>query len=234
MADLDTGRLHAALLSMRDEAYRDFSCKLIPTVDADTVIGIRTPVLRKFAKEFARTDAAAEFLAALPHTYYEENLLHGMLISMERDFEAVCSALDAFLPYVDNWAVCDQTIPKAFAARPSPLLPKIRRWLADTHPYTVRFGVGMLMKFYLGDGFSPEILDMVAALRSEEYYVNMMIAWFFAEALAKRYDAALPYLLEHRLAPWTHNKAIQKATESYRISDARKAFLRTCKVTHTC
>lgn len=232
MADIN--KLHTELLSMRDEAYRDFSCKLIPTVDANTVIGIRTPVLRKFAKAFARTDAAADFLAALPHTYYEENLLHGMLISMERDFDAVCGALDAFLPYVDNWAVCDQTIPKVFAACPPPLLPKIRQWLADTHPYTIRFGVGMLMKFYLGDSFSPEILDMVAALRSAEYYVNMMIAWFFAEALVKQYDAALPYLRSYRLAPWTHNKAIQKATESYRISDAQKAFLRTCKVARPC
>lgn len=222
--------VRSQLFALQDPAYRTFQCKLMPTVDPETVIGIRTPALRQFAKTFAKTADAAAYLEILPHRYYEENNLHGFLIEAIREFDQAVAALDAFLPYVDNWATCDLMRPKVFQRHLPALLPQIRRWMASDHTYTVRFGVEMLMTFYLEDAFRTEYLDWVALVRSEEYYVNMMIAWYFATALAKQYDAALPYLMERRLAPWTHNKAIQKALESYRISDAQKALLRTMKV----
>lgn len=218
------------LLSLEDPSYRAFQCKLMPTVDPDTVIGIRTPALRRFAKAFAKTPEAEAYLQLLPHRYYEENNLHGFLIESIRDFDQAVAALDAFLPYVDNWATCDLMRPKVFGKNLPALLPELRRWMASDHPYTVRFGIEMLMTYYLDAAFQPEYLDWVADLRSEEYYVNMMIAWYFATALAKQYHAALLYLQERRLAPWTHNKAIQKAVESYRISDEQKTLLRTLKV----
>ena len=223
-------RVRTELLALQDLPYRAFQCKLMPTVDPETVIGIRTPVLRQFAKAFAKTPEAAAYLKLLPHRYYEENNLHGFLIESIRDFDRAVAALDAFLPYVDNWATCDLMRPKVFRRNLPALLPELRRWMAADHPYTVRFGLEMLMTFYLDEAFRPEYLDWAASVRREEYYVNMMIAWFFATALAKQYDAALPYLTERRLAPWTHNKAIQKALESDRISDAQKTLLRTMKV----
>ena len=218
------------LFEMQDLSYREFHIKLIPTVDPDTVIGVRTPKLRKFAKEFAKTPQAAEFLQILPHKYYEENNLHGFLIETMQDYDGAIAALDTFLPYVDNWATCDMIRPKVFRHHLIRLREQIKIWMASDHMYTVRFAMEMLMTFYLDEHFEPEYLTWVAAVRSDEYYVNMMIAWFFATALSKQYDAALPYIEQKRLAPWTHNKAIQKAIESYRISDGQKSYLRKLKV----
>ncbi len=218
------------LFALQDLKYRDFQCKLMPTVPTETVIGIRTPELRKYAKTFSKTPEAAEFLKILPHRYYEENNLHGFLIESMRDYGQVIAALDAFLPYVDNWATCDLMRPKVFQKHLPELLEEIRRWMASDRTYTIRFGMEMLMTFYLDEAFRPEYLDWVAEVRSQEYYVNMMIAWYFATALAKQYGAALPYIENHRLEPWTHNKAIQKAIESYRITEEQKMYLRTLKV----
>lgn len=222
--------VQARLFAMQDLPYRDFQCKLMPTVAAETVIGVRTPELRKFARAFAKTPEAANFLAILPHQYYEENNLHGFLIESMKDFDRAIAALDAFLPYVDNWATCDLMRPKVFRKHLPELLGPIRRWLASGETYTIRFGMEMLMAFYLDEAFRPDYLNWVAGVESGEYYVNMMAAWYFATALAKQYDAALPYIQERRLAPWTHNKAIQKAIESYRITDDQKAYLRTLKI----
>ena len=221
--------IRARLFELQDLSYRDFQCKLMPTVDPDTVIGVRTPELRKLAKSFSKEPEAEAFLRTLPHRYYEENNLHGFLIETMKDYSQVIAALDAFLPYVDNWATCDLMSPKIFKKHLPELREQIQVWMASSHTYTIRFGIEMLMTFYLDEQFQPEYLDWVADVHSEEYYVNMMIAWYFATALAKQYDAALPYLQEHRLEPWTHNKAIQKAIESYRITDEQKAYLRSLK-----
>ena len=221
--------LHDQLFALQDLEYRAFHSRLMPTVDPETIIGVRTPELRKLARGFAREPEAAAFLQTLPHRYYEENNLHGFLIETIKDFDQCIGALDAFLPYVDNWATCDLMSPKVLKQDLPRLLTHIRRWMASGHVYTIRFGMEMLMRYYLDEAFRPEYLDWVAAVHSEEYYVNMMIAWFFAEALAKQYDAALPYLLKHRLDVWTHNKAIQKARESYRITPEQKAYLKTLK-----
>ena len=222
--------IRARLFELQDLSYRDFQCKLMPTVDPDTVIGVRTPELRKLAKSFSKEPEAEAFLRTLPHRYYEENNLHGFLIETMKDYSQVIAALDAFLPYVDNWATCDLMSPKIFKKHLPELREQIQVWMASSHTYTIRFGIEMLMTFYLDEQFQPEYLDWVADVHSEEYYVNIMIAWYFATALAKQYDAALPYLQEHRLEPWTHNKAIQKAIESYRITDEQKAYLRSLKV----
>ncbi len=218
------------LFKLQDLKYRDFQRRLIPTVDPETVIGVRTPALRALAKELADTPQAEAFLARLPHEYYDENNLHGFLIERIRDFDACAAAVDAFLPCVDNWATCDLMSPKVFKKHPLALLERINIWLASPRTYTVRFGIGMLMSFYLDDKFKPEYLALVAGVRSSEYYVNMMIAWYFATALAKQYEAALPYIKQRRLDKWTHNKAIQKAAESYRITGEQKAYLRGLKV----
>lgn len=220
------------LLELQDLKYRDFNSKLIPTVPAEAVIGVRTPELRKFAKNFAKTPEAAAFLQILPHRYYEENNLHGFLIENMKDYDQVIAALDAFLPHVDNWATCDLMRPKVFQKHLPELREQIKVWIASGHTYTIRFGIEMLMAFYLDGEFQPEYLDWVAGVRSEEYYVNMMIAWYFATALAKQYDAALPYIQQRRLEPWVHNKAIQKAIESYRITNDQKVYLRSLKVKH--
>ncbi len=218
------------LWTMQDLKYRDFQCKLMPTVATDTVIGVRTPELRKFAKEFSEKPESNEFLKILPHKYYEENNLHGFLIENIKDYDRIIVELDAFLPYVDNWATCDLIRPRVLKKHLKELLVKIREWISDDHTYTIRFGIEMLMSFYLDEQFCPEYLELVADIRSEEYYVNMMIAWYFATALAKQYDAVLPYIEQHRLNEWTHNKAIQKAIESYRVSGEQKAYLRTLKI----
>ena len=217
------------LFTLQDLQYRDFKAKLIPTVDKNTIIGVRTPELRKLAKEFAKREDVGAFLDELPHGYYDENNLHGFILCEDKDFDRVIARLDAFLPYIDNWATCDLLSPKVFKKHKAELLPHIRRWLASDRVYTVRFGIEMLLSHYLDEDFSSEYLEWVAILRSEEYYVNMMIAWYFATALAKQYDAALLILLERRLALWTHNKTIQKAIESYRITDGQKAYLRSLK-----
>ncbi|MGI6695658.1 MAG: DNA alkylation repair protein [Christensenellales bacterium] len=218
------------LFALQDLAYRDFQAKLMPTVDKARVIGVRTPALRQYARELAGTPEAAAFLAKLPHDYYEENNLHGFLIERIKGYEETVAALDAFLPHVDNWATCDLMRPRAFKKRPAALYPaQIDSWLASPHPYTVRFGLGMLLWLYLDEGFEPEMLARAAGIRSDEYYVNMMVAWYFATALAKQPEAALPYLKNHRLPRWTHNKAIQKAVESRRISAERKTYLKALR-----
>lgn len=223
-------QIRSDLFALQDKEYRDFHSRLIPTVNPENIIGVRTPALRKYAKQLSKTPQAEEYLKLLPHKYYDENNLHGFLIEDIKDYDAVITALDAFLPYVDNWATCDMMAPKIFKKHLPELLVKIKEWIASDKTYTIRFGIGMLMKYYLDEAFSCEYPDMVAAVRSEEYYVNMMVAWYFATALSKQYDAVLPYLENHRLSQWTHNKAIQKAIESYRITAEQKVYLRGLKI----
>ncbi|MBE7003602.1 MAG: DNA alkylation repair protein [Ruminococcaceae bacterium] len=219
-----------SILALQDVEYRDFEAKIIPNVDPERVIGVRTPELRQLAREMVGRGEAEEYLAELPHQYFEENQLHAFLLSLEKDYGRAVSAVNAFLPYVDNWATCDQLSPRSFRKHRPELLREIDAWLASPHTYTVRFGVGMLMEHYLDGDFKPKYLARVAALRSEEYYINMMIAWYFATALAKQYDAALPYFEQRKLAPWTHNKAIQKAIESRRVTPEHKEALRALKI----
>lgn len=221
--------LRARLFALRDEGYRDFHARLMPTVDKARVLGVRVPALRALAREVRGTPEAAAFLRELPHEYYEENNLHAYLVAAERDFDRALAEAERFLPYIDNWATCDGFSPKVFARHRAALLPHIERWLSSGDPYTVRFGVKLLMEHFLDEDFSPAYLERVAAVRSEEYYVNMMCAWYFATALAKQYEQTLPYLAEARLPVWVHNKAIQKAVESRRISIAQKDFLRTLR-----
>lgn len=213
----------------QDESYAKFQRKLIPTVDPDTIIGVRTPALRSMAKKLYREKQYEAFLEELPHAYFDENQLHGFLVSEIRDFDRCIEALERFLPYIDNWATCDQTSPKIFKKRKQELLPYIETWLTSEHVYTVRFAVGMLMQHFLDEDFRPEYLDWVAGVRSEEYYVNMEIAWYMATALAKQWEAAVPYIEKGRLDRWVHNRTIQKARESYRITDEQKQYLKALK-----
>ena len=217
------------LFEKQDLGYREFHAGLMPTVEKEKIIGVRTPQLRSLAREMRDKPEAADFMQTLPHTYYEENNLHGMLISQETDYARTVARLQAFLPYVDNWATCDLIRPKAFRSCPAPLLPQLREWLSSSHPFTVRFGMEMLMAYYLDNAFSPEQLTWVAEAETEEYYVRMMTAWYFATALAKQYDAAVVFLKQRRLSAWTHRKTIQKAVESNRISQEKKAYLRSLK-----
>lgn len=221
--------IREALLAKQDTAYRDFQAKLIPTIDKETVIGVRTPELRKMAKQFAKQEEIGAFLAELPHSYFEENQLHAFIVAERKDFAQCMEELTAFLPYVDNWATCDQMSPKVLKKHRQELMPYIREWIASGETYTVRFGVGMLMQHFLDEDFDLAYPGMVSEIRSEEYYVNMMIAWYFATALAKQYEAVLPYIEEKRLETWTHNKAIQKAVESYRITPEQKGYLKGLK-----
>ena len=221
--------IRRGLLAHRDERYRDFQSALIPTVDRESFIGVRTPDLKQMAKEFSRNPDIGEFLTDLPHTTFDENQLHAFIISDERDFARCMTLVEGFLPYVDNWATCDQLSPKAFAKRAGDLIPYVEKWLSSDKIYTVRFGVGILMRYFLDERFDPAYLARVAEICSDEYYINMMIAWYFATALAKQYDAAIPYLEEGQLSPFVHAKTIQKAIESYRISEDRKRHLRSLK-----
>lgn len=223
---MTTDEIRARLFALQDVKYRDFQAKLIPGVPKETIIGVRTPELRRFAKEAGES---GDFLAELPHRYYDENQLHAFIISAVRDRQECLRRVEEFLPYVDNWATCDQMSLKCFRKAHAELLPHIRRWLASPETYTVRFGIGCLMEFFLDENFRPEYPEMVSAVHSEEYYVRMMIAWYFATALAKQYDAVIPYITEHRLDPWTHRKTIQKAVESFRITPEQKEFLKTLK-----
>ncbi len=218
------------LFRLRDEKYAAMQVKIIPTVEPDRIIGVRTPELRVFAKELSKDPDISDFLKALPHRYFDEDQLHAFVISLEKDFDRCIEETEAFLPFIDNWATCDQLSPKAFKKDPEKLLPCICKWIASDRTYTVRFAIGMLMQYFLDEGFSTEYADMVAEIRSEEYYINMMIAWYFATALAKQYGKILPYLEEKRLDDWTHNKAIQKSVESYRITPEQKTYLKTLKV----
>lgn len=217
------------LFDLKDVNYRDFNAKLIPTVDKSTVIGVRTPDLRKLANELWKNGQGSEFIKNLPHKYYEEDNLHAFLLEKITDFDEVVAELDRFLPFVDNWATCDSMNPKVLAKFPKKTKEQALKWINSNNTYTVRYGIGLLMRYFLDDNFTPDILENVAEIKSDEYYVNMMIAWFFATALAKQYDATLPYITEYRLDKWCHNKTIQKATESYRITDEQKVQLRKYK-----
>lgn len=219
--------LQQHLFGMRDAAYAAFIAKLTPGFPPSHFIGVRVPLLRTIARSFAKEEAASQsFLSHLPHSYYEEDMLHGMLISLVKDYDRCLDLTDRFLPYVDNWAVCDTLSPKVFAKHKAQLLENILRWSSSSHTYTCRFGLRMLMTHFLDDSFSADFLEIPAAIRSEEYYVKMMVAWFFATALAKQWEATLPYLENRQLDLWTHRKTIQKAIESYRIPPERKDYLR--------
>ena len=219
-----------ALFRMRDADYALLQAKIIPTVAADRIIGVRTPALRAFAKALYKDRDKEDFLSCTPHQYFDENQLHAFVISLEKDFDKCIAEVDAFLPFIDNWATCDQLSPKAFKREPEKLLQYIQSWIKSDQTYTVRFAIGMLMQHFLDERFEAGYADMVAEVRSEEYYINMMIAWYFATALAKQYERTVPYLEGRRLDGWVHNKAIQKSVESYRITDEQKAYLKTLKV----
>ena len=224
MAELT--ELQKQLFELQDIKYRDFHSKLMPETAKEKIIGIRIPVLRKFAKVFADTPESEPFLQQLPHQFYEENNLHMMLITGIKDYPKCMEEVLRFLPYIDNWATCDFPEPKCFHKNKKAVLEEVRKWIASTETYTIRYGIGMLMRLFLDEDFSPEYLEMAAGVQSQEYYVNMMIAWYFATALAKQWDAAVPYIEQHRLSEWVHKKTIQKAVESYRITSEQKEYLK--------
>ena len=221
--------IEALLFEHQDEQYADFQSRLIPTVPRENMIGVRTPKLREIARQIHKSEWREAFLNEVPHRYFEENQLHGFIVSQNRDFDSCIAELEAFLPYIDNWATCDQTSPLCFKKNADKLLPYIERWLASPHTYTVRFAIGMLMKHFLDERFQPAYAERVAAIRSEEYYIKMEIAWYIATALAKQWDSVIILIKSRAMDKWTHNKAIQKAIESYRITDEQKTYLRTLK-----
>ncbi len=218
------------LFRLQDTKYRDFQVKLIPGKTVDDMIGVRTPDLRKYAKQLAKRDDVDEFLNTLPHQYFDEDQLHAFILCEIKDYDTCIEKVDAFLPFVDNWATCDQMSPKIFKKHKDELLVWIDKWMTSKKTYTLRFGIGMLMEHFLDEDFDIRYPERISKIRSEEYYVNMMISWYFATALAKQYDVILPFIKDKRLSSWTHNKAIQKSVESYRITDEQKAYLRTLKV----
>lgn len=221
-----TDSIRQQLFEAKDINYQKFQCRLIPNIPAESIIGVRTPVLRAMAKELAKREDAEEFLKELPHQYFEENQLHGFIVSGMKDMGQCMERLERFLPYVDNWATCDQMSVRIMKKYPRETLEKIRQWLQSGHVYTVRFGIGCLMEFFLGDEFRPEYLEWVLSVQNQDYYVRMMVAWYFATALAKQYEAAVPYLEQRRLEEWTYKKTIQKALESNRITREQKDYLR--------
>ena len=227
-------KIRDELFRLQDSKYRDFQAGLIPGASPDIMVGVRTPELRKLAKQLAKEENIREFLDDLPHKYFDENQLHAFIISEMKDYDICMQEVERFLPFVDNWATCDQMSPKVFRKHRPDLLWKIREWIGSDHTYTIRFGIGMLMAHFLDEDFDPAYPEMVASVQSEEYYVNMMIAWYFATALAKQYDAVLPYIEERRLDVWTHNKTIQKAIESFRVTPEHKAYLRSLKLSNKC
>ena len=225
-----TDEIQKNLFQFQDLKYRDFQNKLLPTVNPDSVIGVRTPVLRDYAERLMKAGGYEEFLETLPHRYFDENQLHAFIISDIKDYDRCVKEICRFLPFVDNWATCDQMSPKIFKKHKTDLLSHIKMWIKSAAPYAVRFGIKMLMEHFLESDFDVSFPETVAELRSEEYYVRMMIAWYFATALAKQYDAVVPFIENKRLDPWTHNKAIQKAMESYRITAEQKEYLKTLKI----
>ncbi len=225
-----TEEIKKSLLEQQDVKYRDFQAKLIPTVDPETIIGVRTPALRELAKHLVKEKAVEGFLAKLPHAFFEENQLHAFIISEMKNCTECMKKLEAFLPFVDNWATCDQMSPKIFKKNRDLLLPRIKEWLNSSHTYTVRFAIKMLMEHFLDESYDISYPETVAAIRSDDYYVNMMIAWYFATALAKQFESALFFIEEKKLAPRTHNMTIQKSIESYRITAEQKAYLKSLKV----
>ncbi|MCR5367748.1 DNA alkylation repair protein [Eubacterium sp.] len=218
------------LFNKQDIKYRDFQAKLIPSKTADDMIGVRTPELRKYAKELLKREDIGEFLEILPHEYFDEDQLHAFIISGIKDYDKCMQEVDKFLPFVDNWATCDQLSPKVFKKHRTELLKQINKWIKSKETYTVRFAIRMLMEHFIDEDYDVKYTEMVAKIRSDEFYINMMIAWYFATALAKQYDAVLPFIEEKKLDKWTHNKAIQKSVESYRITTEQKEYLKTLKI----
>lgn len=219
--------VYEMLLSVKDDQYREFQAKLVPNIPAETILGVRTPQMREIAKKVAASAERDAFLKSLPHKYYEENLIHFFVLSLMKDFDECVKAVEEFLPYVDCWPVSDQATPKPFRKNHEKLLPYIRKWIDSDHIYTARFGMRMLMNEFLGDDFKEEYLSLVADKKGEDYYLKMMQAWYFATALAKQYDASVKYIEERKLDEWVHKKAIQKAVESFRVSDAHKEYLKS-------
>ncbi|MCR4581695.1 MAG: DNA alkylation repair protein [Bacilli bacterium] len=217
------------LMKYKDDKYKEFQAKLVPNISKDIIIGIRTPDMRKIAKEVFESEDRDSFLNDLPHKYYEENLIHFFVISMIKDFDECIKRVEEFLPYVDCWPVSDQASPKSFKKNHDKLLPYIKKWIKSKHVYTSRFGIRMLMNEYLGEDFKEEYLKLVASVKGDDYYLKMMVAWYFATALAKRYDETIIYFENHVLDDWVHKKAIQKAIESYRVTDEHKEYLRSLK-----
>ena len=221
--------LEEKLLSLKDDEYKEFQSKLVPNINADTIIGIRTPALRNLAKEIFNSDYKDEFLNDLPHKYYEENLIHFFVISLIKDYDLCIKEVNKFLPYVDCWPVSDQATPKSFKKNHDKLLIEIKKWISSEHIYTARFGIRILMNEFLNDDFKEEYLELVANKKGDDYYLKMMVAWYFATALCKQYDASIKYIENHKLDDWTHKKTIQKAIESFRVSDEHKEYLKTLK-----
>ena len=217
------------LYELQDLDYRAFQAKLTPDLKLEDFIGVRTPALRSLAKEVGKREDVKDFLQALPHSYFDENQIHAFLISEMKDYGEVILYLNDFLPYVNNWATCDQLRPKCFKKHKEELLTEIKKWITSEKVYTVRFAIGMLMAHFLDENFTPEYLDMVAGVKSDQYYINMMIAWYFATALSKQYDATIPFVVGRKMDVWTHNKTIQKAVESYRITPEKKEYLKSLR-----
>lgn len=218
--------LQEELFKLQDTVYRNFHSSLMPGVDKEAVIGVRIPVLRKFAKEYAKSGETEQFMRELPHKYYEENNLHMMLIGQIKGYDECISELEKFLPYIDNWATCDSPLPKCFDKNKEDVLEWAKNWIATDATYVKRYGMGVMMRLFLDEDFKEEYIQLVASVKSEEYYVNMMIAWYMATALAKQWDAAIPYIQERKLSEWVHRKSIQKAVESYRITPEQKEYLK--------
>lgn len=222
-------KIRAGLLNLKDTNYKEFHSKLVPTLDKDRIIGIRTPILRKYSNEISQTKHINIFLNTLPHYYYEENNLHAFCIEKIKDYRNCIEMLDKFLPYINNWATCDSMSPPILSKHKDLLIEQIKIWLNSSHTYTVRFGLKCLMTHYLDADFKEEYLIMASNIKSSEYYIQMMIAWFFATALAKQYETTISYITDNKLDLWIHNKTIQKALESYRITEERKLYLKTLK-----
>ena len=218
------------LFENQDIKYRDFQAPLFPNLDKGSMIGVRTPTLKRLAKELYGSETANSFIETLPHRYFDENQLHAFIISLIKDYQTCLNEVNKFLPYVDNWGTCDQLSPKVFIKHKDELIISIKKWLKSKHTYTVRFAIGLLMALYLDDSFKEEYLELVSNIKSEEYYINMMIAWYFATALVKQWDSAIKYIKDNKLSSWVHNKTIQKAVESYRISDEQKIYLKSLKL----
>ena len=221
--------VYEELCKVKDDKYKEFQSALVPNISKDTILGVRTPEMRKIAKDMFNTDEGKKFLKKLPHKYYEENLVHFFMIALIKDFDECVKETERFLPYIDCWPVCDQSSPKAFKKKHDEILPLIKKWIDSDHVYTSRFGMRMLMNEFLGDDFKPEYLKWVASKKGEDYYLKMMVAWYFATALAKQYDATIPFFEKHILDDWCHKKAIQKAIESFRVSDEHKEYLKTLR-----
>ena len=221
--------LYERLIEVRDEEYRRFQVKLVPNIDPQTLLGVRTPQMREIAKELFNSDVRDEFLSSMPHQYYEENLIHFFVIAMYKDFDQCVRAVEQFLPYVNCWPVSDQATPEVFRKNHQKLLPYLRKWIDSEHVYTARFGIRMLMNDFLDDDFKPEYPELVASKKGDDYYLRMMVAWYFATALARKYEEVIPYFENHRLDEWTHRKAIQKALESFRVTNEHKQYLKSLR-----